>query len=271
MPLADAHPDHNPPRPTRRAFLQSASALAAAAALPTLARAAQPAPAAPAPPKVRAKNIIFMVSDGMSFGTLSLGDMFIRQSQPKDQQVGGRWTRLWKEPGVRRATARTHALDSLVTDSAAGGCAWGSGRHINNGAINMLPDGTQLLPIQVQAKQAGKAIGVVSTARITHATPASFYANAARRDYEQIIAEQLLTRGVDVALGGGARFFPKELLDQHASVHVVRAAAELAAAPEKGRLLGIFDPTHIPYVIERPATVPSLPDMTLAALDRLSH
>lgn len=209
----------------------------------------------------------------MSFGTLTLGDMFILQSQPKDQQKGGgggRWTSLWKQPGVRRATAKTHSLDSLVTDSAAGGCAWGCGRHINNGAINMLPDGTQVLPIQIQARQAGKSIGVVTTARVTHATPASFYANAARRDYEQVIADQLLSRGVDVALGGGSRFFPKELLDQHATVHVSRTLAELEAAPAEGRLLGIFDPSHVPFAIERPATVPGLTQMTRAALERLS-
>src|SRR5262249_46654210 len=60
------------------------------------------------------------------------------------------------------------------------------------------------------------------------------------------------------------------LLDQHPSVKVVRTKADLAAAPVEGRLLGIFDQTHVPFAIERPETVPGLAEMTSAALERLS-
>lgn len=271
MSLADSHPDHNVfQRPVgRRGFLRGAAAMGLAAGVPAvLARAAQDAGEKRqeyAYPPGRAKNVIFMVSDGMSMGTLTLGDLFVRHRTGK----AGAWTTLWSGRGVRRATMRTQSLDSVVTDSAAAGSAWGSGVHINNGSINVRPDGTQLLPIGIHAQQRGKALGVVTTTRVTHATPASFYANSPRRDYEGLIAQQLMARGLAVALGGGERFFPGSLLGQHPNVQVVRTKQELQSAKKDGRLLGLFDQSHMPFAVERSATLPDLSEMTLAALERL--
>ncbi len=214
-----------------------------------------------------------MVSDGMSTGTLSLADMMIRHTASgpawANWSGGSAWMSLWGREGVRRATARTHALDSLVTDSAAGGSAWGCGQHINNGCINVLPDGRQLMPILIHAKQAGKATGVVTTARITHATPASFYANSPRRDYEGMIGSQLLERGIDIALGGGRTYFPKTETAKHPDVQFVNNATELRAAKPDGRLFGLFASGHVPYVLDRDATRPGLVEMSKVALARL--
>ena len=233
---------------------QAARAAAAAAAPATFRHAAGPA-----------KNVIFMVSDGMSTGTLTLADMQIRRSQKRSSQ----WMGLWGSPGVRRATARTHSADSLVTDSAAGGSAWGSGVHVNNGCVNVSPQGKQLLPILVHARQSGKATGVVTTARVTHATPASFYANCPNRDFEGMIGVQLLERGIDVALGGGAKYLPASETGKHPDVQVVGNAAGLRAAKAGGRLLGVFDAGHVPFVLDRDETVPGLVEMTRVALSRL--
>lgn len=266
--------DHLSFLPVSRRGLLRAGAAAAAGVIAGRAASAAPRQSAPVPArpdhtirdgKRPAKNVIFMVSDGMSLGTLSLGDMLIRRSTGKPSH----WANLWAKPGARRALQQTSCADSLVTDSAAGACAWGSGRHINLGAMNVMPDGAQLLPILIQAKQAGKMTGVVTTARVTHATPAGFYANAPRRDLENLIAGDLLDRGIDIGLGGGARSFTPELLAKYPGVTVVRDAAQLKAAGPTGRLLGLFSQSHVPFVMEREATVPSLPEMTLAALSRL--
>jgi alkaline phosphatase len=269
MSMADTHPDHRPPHLNRREMLRAGAALGVAAGLGVgaasrIARAA--ATRWPGVPAGRAKNVIFMVSDGMSTGTLSLADMMIRRQR---SGRGSAWMGMWGREGVRRATARTHSLDSLVTDSAAGGSAWGCGVHINNGYVNVMPDGGQLLPILLHAKQAGKGTGVVTTARVTHATPASFYANSPRRDYEGMIGSQLLERGIDVALGGGRTYFPKSELDKHPEVQVVNHAAELRAARPEGRLLGIFDSGHVPFVLDRNETIPGLVEMSKVALARL--
>jgi alkaline phosphatase len=268
MPLADQHPDHQFPKLDRRTALKAGALAGMAAALglgaAPRARAHQPPPSS-TPARNRARNVIFMVADGMSTGTLTLADMHIRRAHKRSSN----WVGLWEKPHVRRATARTHSLDSLVTDSAAGGSAWGCGRHINNGCVNVLPDGVQLLPILLHARQSGRATGAVTTARITHATPASFYANSPRRDYEAMIGAQLLEREIDVALGGGAAYFPDSETAKHPGVRIVRSAAELRAAPTGGRLLGLFDKEHVPYVLDRDESIPGLVDMTRAALSRL--
>lgn len=214
-----------------------------------------------------AKNVIFMVSDGMSFGTLSLAQLWTRQHEQRDSQ----WVSLWSRPDVRRSVQQTACADSLVTDSAAAGSAWGSGLHIDTGSINVTREGKQLLPIMVQAQQMGKRTGVVTTARVTHATPASFITNSPRRDYEGLIARQMLERGLDVALGGGDRFFPQSQISRFPEVVFVRDKAELAAAPLDKRLFGLFHDQHVPFVLDRAQTVPGLVDMTTKALAMLDR
>src|SRR5262249_44220547 len=156
---------------------------------------------------------------------------------------------LWNKPGVRRATATTYSADSWVTDSAAGGSAWGCGIHINNGVINITPQGNQKVPLLVQARQSGKATALVTTTPATHATPASFIANMPNRDMEKAIATQILARNVDVVLGGGAHYFTG--LDQLKETHVVRDRAALLGAPTTGSLLGLFHNEHVPYFLDR--------------------
>jgi alkaline phosphatase len=248
----------------RREFLLTSST-AAALGLggPTLAGPARPRHTSGGPP--RARNLIFMVSDGMSTGTLTLADLYRRQHHRR----ACAWVGLWSRPGVRRATSTTYSADAWVTDSAAAGSAWGCGRRVNNGVLNITDDGRQHVPLLVQARQAGKATGLVTTTRVTHATPASFIANAPKRDQWRIIAPQILDRGVDVVLGGGGKHFSESLLTRHPGLHIVRDRAALDAAPEAGRLLGLFAPDHIPMVYERTPEVPSLTHMTRAALSRL--
>lgn len=264
---------HDPLSPTapgsgpsidRRGFLQvGTAALASGLAGPACA---QRRPLAVHRVSPRARNVIFMVSDGMSAGTLTLAQMYSARQLGHDSN----WARLWKRPGVRRASATTHSADSMVTDSAAGGSAWGCGEHCDNQRLNWTPDGRQPVPILVQARQQGKATGLITTARVTHATPASFIINGPDRDLEDQIAAQMLERGVDVALGGGARHFSDSLLAGHGGLTVVRDRAALLAAPAAGPLLGLFARSHMSFAIDRPEHEPTLAEMTRAALARLS-
>lgn len=254
----------------RRKFIHVGAAATALASLTTTGRAAQRPVAARPIHRVspKAKNVIFMVSDGMSMGTLALAQVYSSRMLGKDSQ----WTRLWKMPGARRSSATTHSADSIVTDSAAGGAAWGCGEHCNNEHLNCTPDGRMPVPILVHARQQGKAGGLVTTARVTHATPASFIANCPKRGDETQIAIQTLERGFEVALGGGAKYFPKKLLDQNAGVAVVRTRDELLNAPADNKpLLGLFHASHVSYSLDRPATEPTIADMTKAALGRLAQ
>lgn len=256
-------PDSRMPMGTpidRRSFFGAAGIGAAALATGTAGAAR-----VSSQPGRRAKHVILMVSDGMSTGTLSLADMMHREQTGEPS----RWCALWDRPGVRRSMVRTSSADSLVTDSAAAATAWSVGVRVNNGAICHTPDGDEPTPILVRAKQAGKMTGLVTTTRVTHATPAAFIANVPIRSLEDPIAKQMVERGVDVILGGGAKHFPDELLDAHADLTVVRDATQLAAAPRNGRLLGLFSDDHVPFVLDRNENIPSLETMTRAALDRL--
>jgi alkaline phosphatase len=170
-----------------------------------------------------------------------------------------------------------------VTDSASASSAWGSGSRIFNGQINVLPDGTRLTPIAQIVKQAGKKVGLVTTTRITHATPAGFAAVQPRRDDEDDIAPQYLNV-VDVLMGGGLRHFApnrrkdgKDLIktfqDAGYTYWNTRDQAISNARPEK--VLGLFYDSHVPYTIdhihsdELKRTVPTLAEMTRKALEIL--
>jgi alkaline phosphatase len=69
------------------------------------------------------KNIIFLVSDGMSSGTLNMADLL------KQRQYGSysNWIQLYRESKITRALMDTASLDSMVTDSAAASSSWGGG------------------------------------------------------------------------------------------------------------------------------------------------
>ncbi|MCA9272729.1 MAG: alkaline phosphatase [Phycisphaerales bacterium] len=263
----------NPDRSTRtllsrRHLLGIGAGGAIATAMPaSFARARVPAPRWSKPSRP-VRNIVFMVGDGMGQGVITLADMMLKlQSRgPSNYQKI-----IENHAAFRRATCMTHSADGWVTDSAAAGSAWGIGEHINNGAVNFTPDERTPEPILVTAKNAGKRTGLVTTTRITHATPASFIANVPHRDLEDDIAKQILDRRVDVALGGGLKHFPNSVLAEHKDITLVTNRAELARTPSEGRLLGLFAHDHCPFSLDRPETCPSLSEMSLAALNRLDR
>ncbi|USN98706.1 MAG: alkaline phosphatase [Phycisphaeraceae bacterium] len=253
--------------PSRRDVLAAGVGLLAAGGL-ARAQSTPTGPSTPtAAPKGKAKNVIFMVADGMSMGTFTLADTAITRRTGR----GSAWARLWDDPRARRSMMATRSLDSLVTDSAAAGSTWGCGRRINNGEINW-HDGEEFEPILVSAHNAGKATGLVTTTRVTHATPASFIANVPDRNMEDEIARQILDRRVDVVLGGGAKYVTPELLAEHPDIRAVRTAEELfTSGKHEGRLVGVFSKGHMSYELDREAIEPHIKDMAMFAIDRLSQ
>lgn len=277
-------PVHTPPsvhRPSRRGFLRTAAAGAILAPLSPSTLARQPAPPEPPAGAARrergsARNVIFMVADGMSAGTLTLADTLAHVRNGRSL----RWVDLWNRPETRRASQATASADAFVTDSAAAASAWGIGERVNNTALNFTPDRRTPPPLMVRARGAGKATGLVTTTRVTHATPASFLANVASRDFEKEIAVQYMQRGFDVVLGGGSKYFTPEVLAAGAAPRIVRTREELlkaSAPPGAGApaapgapLLGLFAEEHMHYELDRPETEPTLAEMTGVALAALA-
>ncbi len=260
----------------RREFLGSVTAAAALpwALGPPPARAADVPTPAPRPARP-AKNLVFMVADGMSFGALGLGDAAVQVRDNRRLH----WVNLMGREGVRRGLVDTRSASGLVTDSAAASTAWSIGELVDNGRIGMTPDGRFPTPIFMHAKQAGKVAGLVTTTRVTHATPAGFVCNIpTHRDDEDRLAAQMLERGVDLIMGGGLKHFPPALMNKHPGYqHVVDrtgfdafAAGEMSAGP----LLATFSRGHIPFEVDRATLrmpIPSLAEMTSAALRRLDR
>lgn len=268
---------------SRRSFLQTAALGALAAGIPLRAAPAdRPSKNTSASAGAgSAKNLIFVVSDGMSAGTFALAEQFRRRRDSR----GTAWIELYRHPAVRRALMDTASASSLVTDSAAASSSWGGGMRVNNGALNIGPGGERPAPIFQLARAEGRAAGLVTTASITHATPAGFTVNASARNDEAFIADQYLEAGLDLYLGGGNRFFDAarraDRRDAYSAFksrgyHIARSREELLAVPAEGRLLGVFAEGHIPYSLDRQADaelaarVPTLSEMTELALKRLS-
>jgi alkaline phosphatase len=185
-----------------------------------------------------AKNLILFVGDGMSLATVSAARIF------EGQRAGGAGEehRLSFEEFPYTALSRTYNTDSQTPDSAATMTAMMTGAKTRISMMSVgqkasLGDcvaskGAELVTLLELAEAAQLATGMVTTTRLTHATPGASFAHAASRDWENDselspaaraggcsdIARQLIEfpvgNGLDVAMGGGrGDFLPQASVD----------------------------------------------------------
>lgn len=140
------------------------------------------------------KNVILMVGDGMGLAQIS-ALMLAEDFKPLNMEragVGG--------------FVGTRSADNRVTDSAAGATAYSTGEKTNNGYLGLSAERKPLETVLEKAEKAGLATGLIATTLITHATPGAFYAHTVNRYDYYGIALDLLSSGVDVAIGGGRKY-----------------------------------------------------------------
>ncbi len=143
-----------------------------------------------------ARSVIFVNGDGM--GTAHRGAGRLHLVGPDGQ------LEMDQLPHSGSLTTDPDDPGSAITDSAAGATAWAIGQRTFNGAISVDADGDPLPTIGQQARAAGKATGLVTTAQVTDASPAAFFANTPDRGQQDEIARQYLeVSKPDVILGGG--------------------------------------------------------------------
>ena len=240
---------------------------------PRLARAQI---AKPRVPVQRARNVIFFVYDGFSWEDLAVAQHYSNRQQ-------GRTLALERVLSLGTSgSMMTQSLTSIVTDSAAASTAWATGRRTANANVAVFPDGQILTTILELAKAREIRTGLITTTRVTHATPASFAAHTISRDLEDEIALQYLKLQPDVVLGGGARHFSsgqredgRDLFGEFAAkgYSIAQSAAELEAL-DGSRVLGTFTDSHLPYEIDRVnqgVDGPSLAQITRKGLNLLSR
>ncbi len=257
------------------------------------------------------KNVIFFLGDGMGITTMTAARIY----------KAGEDGELTMDTLPETAFIKTYSNDAQVTDSAPSMAAYMTGVKMNNEVVSMTADtsaydkntfvsyvsgadstcpstnGAAVPTMLEKAKAAGLATGVVTTTRITHATPASTYAHICHRDGENAIATQLvpngsgynsaLGSGVDVILGGGLAYFQPKTTTGSKRTDARDLVAEFktagykfvsnktefdAASANDQKLVGLFTSSHMSYDLDRVANAtnePSLADMTSKAIDIL--
>lgn len=259
----------------------------------------------------RAKNVILFVGDGMGISTLTAGRILEGQMQGKS----GEENYLSFERFPYTALVKTYNVDAQVPDSAGTASALNTGSKTRIGVINTAPTQpngqcvgameTALTPLAHYAEKIGMATGIVSTARLTHATPAAVYAHSPSRGWEndgelpeeavangcRDIAQQMLDpiggNGLEVALGGGRRNFQpegtgkgrrkdgrdltQEWLASDIGAAYVENEQSLAQVDiaNTSRLLGLFDNSHMQFEAQRGDEQPDLAEMTEVAIKML--
>lgn len=261
-------------------------------------------------PNRRAKNVILFVGDGMGVSTVTAARILEGQMAGGDGEIN----RLSFEEFQHLAHSVTASANQQTSDSAPTATAMVAGIKTNDGAISVgqtinrnEPDAAvtaakSVTTILELAEQKGKSTGVVTTARVTHATPAVNYAHISDRDWEadanlpagatvKDIARQLLEfpfgDGLDVVLGGGRSYFmPNTMSDPentslkgrrkdgrdltaewvtqypNASFVYSKAGFDAVDTETTQHLLGLFERSHMRYEADRALDVAGEPSLT---------
>ncbi len=290
----------------------------------TLGRKALERARALAPSAGSARNVILFLGDGMSIDTIVAARILEgqRRGEPGEENA------LAFESFPHVALVKTYNTDQQVPDSAGTMSAIMTGVKTRAGVLSMdefVTPGAytadfyeHVVPTLLeQAEERGLSTGVVTTTTVTHATPAACYAHAADRSWQvdhrlprgalragfADVARQLVEfqhgNGLEVALGGGRRFFlpegvtdpenpdwqgerdderdlTREWTERRPRSAYVWSAEQLAAIDlaQTDHLLGLFAPDNMSFEFERAqdrAGEPSLSEMTVRAIEILSR
>jgi alkaline phosphatase len=260
------------------------------------------------PPGARARNVILFVGDGMGISTITAARILEGQRRGES----GEENHLAFEELPYVALSKTYSVNLQVSESAATMTAMMTGAKTKGDVVGLdataIPGdwtsvaGSRARTLFEEARARGLATGVVTTTRITHATPAACYAHVAHRDWEDDaqlpeaaraagfpdIARQLVESDViDVALGGGrAQFLPESEPDpewpdtrgerkdgrnlvaewqgRHPDGAYVWSREQMVAVDSKrsSHLLGLFDPSHMAFEADRAQDVAGEPSLS---------
>ncbi len=207
---------------------------------------------------MRAHSVILLIGDGMGPAQLTLARWY-----------GERALAMDGFPHMGLVT--TPSASCPVTDSAAAATALACGVKTINRRLGLDPDEVHHTTVLERCRDAGKATGLVTTTRVTHATPAAFVAAHLDRGREGAIAHQVAAAGLDLCVGGGTSKFSgtaRQALVE-AGYTIAPCFSEMPAAPQR-KVFGLFAPSHLPYEFERAeGEVPPLATLTRDALSRL--
>lgn len=236
--------------------------------------------AAPVP-----KYIFMFIGDGMGLAQRQVAELMLNTDgiygPAKDQKKRLNMNSL-EFTGINT----TYDSTSVVPDSASTATSLSSGYKTLSGVIGMREDQKTRTPYITEAlKRKGYAIGVISTVKIVHATPAAFYAHIDSRNKYDEIAEQMINSDFDLFVGGGGNkhfdgAFRKDKQDLYQAAAskgftVVKTGNDFLKLKPGQRVLAnlpgdIFDEA-LPYAIDRKAGDLSLTQIVAKSIELLSH
>ncbi|XP_077204218.1 intestinal-type alkaline phosphatase 1-like [Paroedura picta] len=179
----------------------------------------------------RAKNLILFLGDGMGIPTITAARIL------NGQMLGhlGPETPLAMDAFPYLALSKTYNVDRQVPDSAGTATAYLCGVKGNYRTIGLsaaarynqctTTAGNEVISVLQRAHAAGMSVGIVTTTRVQHASPAGNYAHTVNRNWYsdadmpssalkegcKDIAEQLLQNvDITVILGGGRKYMTPE-------------------------------------------------------------
>lgn len=187
-----------------------------------------------------AKNVILFLGDGMSIPTLTAARIYKGQLEKRGGEEGTLTFETFPHVGL----SKTYNVNKQVADSASTATAYLTGVKTNYKTVGVdgsvtyndcqtMFDANKVYSIVKWAQDAGKRTGVVTSTRVTHATPAATYAHVANRDWEcdgniepedfekcpelKDIARQLIEdepgASINVIMGGGFQYFVANVTD----------------------------------------------------------
>ncbi|KAF9363319.1 hypothetical protein BGX34_004394 [Mortierella sp. NVP85] len=167
----------------------------------------------------KAKNVLLFIGDGMTTAMITAARLI---SQP---HTNGKYQKhLHMDQFPHLGHIMTHSLDSLITDSANSASAYNTGHKSSAGALGVYPDSSlspfddpkqellaELLRRRCKRNGGAGGVGIVTTAEVQDATPASVYSHTRNRDEKAHIVDQMIHGPnpivADVLLGGGGKYF----------------------------------------------------------------
>ncbi|WP_432401801.1 alkaline phosphatase [Wukongibacter sp. M2B1] len=233
------------------------------------------------------KYVFYFIGDGMGAAQRQIAEYY------KQEVTGDKDAKLLMNSFPTAGINTTYSSDSLITDSAAAGTALATGVKTNNGVISKLPDGTNAKTLIEAAEEKEIATGIITTTRLTHATPAVFASHNEDRNNENEIAADFLDSGVEFFAGGGNRHFVpqnwewgkskreddrnllKEFADRGYNVFESSDSAdEFRKYHPDGeeKVMATLAYSHLPYELDRKQTNenPSLAEITEKGIEVLS-
>jgi alkaline phosphatase len=232
-------------------------------------------------------NIIILIPDGCDANIQTLARWYKGAPLAIDDMISG--------------SVSTYMSNSVITGSAAAATAFATGHKTTVRFLGIGPSADDVLsnlptpPQEIRykplatvlegAKLAGKATGLISTSRITHATPAAYAVHIQDRGWDNEIMEHLVYQDIDVVFGGGNRhLLPTDLGGRRTDgenlredlrlrgYQLVDTKHDLAAAGSRP-VWGMFASSHMAADIDRAefaADEPSIAEMTSKAIETLS-